>query len=121
MKISLYLMIAVSICLLLIGGMAWIGAERIEGRFEATMAALGSSGSARWVSELDADHRPLAEANVTALSKMTTTMGKALWVIKTLGVCLVASALCLFVLGVQRLRQRRNGRVTNDADALPQR
>lgn len=120
MKISLYLMIAVSICLLLIGGMTWIGAERIEGRFETTMAALGVSDSAKWVSELDAVHRPLAEASVTALSKMTTTMGKSLWVIKILGACLVVSALCLLVLGVQRLRQIDDSRVTKDADTSPQ-
>lgn len=100
---------------MLLGGTAWIGAERFEGRVEITLAGLEAADSAKWVSELDAAHRPLAEANVTALSKMTNTMGKALWVIKTLGACLTVSAGCLLVFGVQRLRQIADARVTENA------
>jgi hypothetical protein len=111
MKISLFVVIGVSIFLLLVGGTAWIGVERVEGRFEINHAGLDATKSAEWVTALDDVHRPLAEANVAALLKMSTTMGRALWVIKTLGACLVVSAVCLLVLGVQRLRQIGDARV----------
>lgn len=105
MKISQFVVIAVSIFLLLVGGTAWVGAERLGAQHEITLAKLEKTDSTQWVAALDAVHRPLAESSVAALLTMTTTLGKALWVIKSLGACLTVSALCLLVLGLKARRQ----------------
>lgn len=99
LKISQFVVIAVSIFLLLVGGTAWVGAERLGAKHEITLAKLEKTDSTQWVAALDAVHRPLAESSVATLLTMTTTLGKALWVIKSLGACLTVSALCLLVLG----------------------
>jgi hypothetical protein len=90
MKISQFVVIAVSIFLLLVGGTAWVGAERLGAQHEITLAKLEKTDSTQWVA---------------ALLTMTTTLGKALWVIKSLGACLTVSALCLLVLGLKARRQ----------------
>jgi hypothetical protein len=108
MKISRFVVIAVSIFLLLVGGTAWVGAERLGAQHEITLAKLEKTDSTKWMAALDAVHRPLAESSVAALMTMTTTLGKALWVIKSLGACLTVSALCLLVLGARPTRQIDN-------------
>lgn len=105
MKIRRFVIIVFSLFLLLVGGAAWVGVERVEGTFEDTLARLEATDATQWVTSLETTHRPQAEANLTALVKMTTTLGKALWVIKALGACLTVSALCLLVL-VLGLSQR---------------
>lgn len=104
MKISRYVVVAVSIFLLLVGGTAWLGAERLGAHHKITLAELEKTDSTKWVTALDAIHRPLAESSVAALMKMTTALGKALWAIKSLGACLTVSALCLLVLSLQPRR-----------------
>lgn len=91
-----------------------MGAERVEGRFNTTLTKLTDANSSAWIGALEAAHQPLAESNLAALVKTTTAMGKALWVIKTLGAFLTLSAVCLLVLGLQQPRQVQHSRATKD-------
>lgn len=107
MKIRQFIILLISIVSMLVGAGAWIGAEGTGRNFESTMVKLKEADSLKWIGLLDDASKPLAEANVNALMKTTAAVGKALWVIKVLGVLLTMNSICLLILIVQQMRKAK--------------